>query len=184
MQLNIWDTFSKGHLLFEFCSSIPLPSQVNKLSVSKLLCNHTLITHLFFQAHPPQVAIKLAGCTYLVSMHHESSTLAQNKRALHAKATVKEHHYEKKLSFEDMRCPHTLLLYCLEQWGQQTGGVAIVPVSWVWVLSMGSGSPGPAGRSFRMLGGSSAPGWFFRIWALRLLALLYTWRVMIGVTSF
>lgn len=66
----------------------------------------------------------------------------------------------------------TLLLYCLEQWGQQTGGVAMVPVSWVWVLSMGSGSPGPAGRSFRMLGGSSAPGWFFRMWALRLLALL------------
>lgn len=66
----------------------------------------------------------------------------------------------------------TLLLYCLEQWGQQTGGVAMVPVSWVCVLSMGSGSPGPAGRSFRMLGGSSAPGWFFRMWAFRLLALL------------
>lgn len=55
----------------------------------------------------------------------------------------------------------------------------MVPVSWVWVLSMGSGSPGPAGRSFRMLGGSSAPGWFFRMCALRLLALLYTWRVKI-----
>lgn len=55
----------------------------------------------------------------------------------------------------------------------------MVPVSWVWVLSMGSGSPGPAGRSFRMLGGSSAPGWFFRMCALRLLALLYTCRVKI-----
>lgn len=47
------------------------------------------------------------------------------------------------------------------------------------MLSMGSGSPGPAGRSFRMLGGSSAPGWFFRICALRLLALLYTCRVKV-----
>lgn len=54
-----------------------------------------------------------------------------------------------------------------------------MPVSWVWVLSMGSGSPGPAGRSFRMLGGSSAPGWFFRMCALRLLALLYTCRAKI-----
>lgn len=79
-----------------------------------------------------------------------------------------------RLSSEATRQPHTLLLYCLEQWGQQTGGVAMVPVSWVWVLSIGSGSPGPAGRSFRMLGGSSAPGWFFRMCALRLLALLYT----------
>lgn len=79
----------------------------------------------------------------------------------------------------EARTPHTLLLYCLEQWGQHTGGVAMVPVSCVWVLSMGSGSPGPAGRSFRMLGGSSAPGWFFRMCALRLLALLYTCRAKI-----
>lgn len=57
----------------------------------------------------------------------------------------------------------TLLLYCLAQCGQHTGAVAMVPVSWVCVLSMGSGSPGPAGRSFRMLGGNSAPGWFFRM---------------------
>ena len=68
----------------------------------------------------------------------------------------------------------TLLLYCLAQCGQQTGAEAMVPVSWVWVLSMGSGSPGPAGRSFLMLGGSSEPGWFFRMWAFLLLALLYT----------
>lgn len=52
----------------------------------------------------------------------------------------------------------TLLLYCLAQCGQQTGAVAMVPVSWVWVLNMGSGSPGAAGRSLRMLGGNSAPG--------------------------
>lgn len=68
----------------------------------------------------------------------------------------------------------TLLLYCLAQCGQQTGAVAMVPVSCVWVLSMGSGSPGAAGRSFRMLGGSSAPGWFFSMCAFLLLALLYT----------
>lgn len=55
----------------------------------------------------------------------------------------------------------TLLLYCLAQCGQQTGAVAMVPVSWVWVLNMGSGSPGAAGRNFLILGGSSAPGWFF-----------------------
>ena len=70
----------------------------------------------------------------------------------------------------------TLLLYCLAQCGQQTGAEAMVPVSWVWVLSMGSGSPGAAGRSFLMLGGSSEPGWFFRMWAFLLLALLYTCR--------
>lgn len=66
----------------------------------------------------------------------------------------------------------TLLLYCLAQCGQQTGAVAIVPVSCVCVLNMGSGSPGAAGRSLRMLGGNSEPGWFFRIWAFLLLALL------------
>lgn len=66
----------------------------------------------------------------------------------------------------------TLLLYCLAQCGQQTGEVAMVPVSWVCVLNMGSGSPGAAGRSFLMLGGSSAPGWFFRMCAFLLLALL------------
>lgn len=69
---------------------------------------------------------------------------------------------------------HTLLLYCLAQCGQQTGAVAMVPVSWVCVLSMGSGSPGAAGRNLRMLGGNSAPGWFFKMWAFLLLALLYT----------
>lgn len=68
----------------------------------------------------------------------------------------------------------TLLLYCLAQCGQQTGAVAMVPVSWVCVLNMGSGSPGAAGRNLRMLGGSSAPGWFFSMWAFLLLALLYT----------
>lgn len=68
----------------------------------------------------------------------------------------------------------TLLLYCLAQCGQQTGAVAMVPVSWVCVLNMGSGSPGAAGRNLRMLGGNSAPGWFFSMWAFLLLALLYT----------
>lgn len=50
----------------------------------------------------------------------------------------------------------------------------MVPVSWVCVLNMGSGSPGAAGRNLRMLGGNSAPGWFFSMWAFLLLALLYT----------
>lgn len=97
MQLNVWGTFSKGHLFFEFCFSIPLPFQVNRWTVSKLLCNHTLITHSFLlSSSSHHFAIKLTGCTCLVSMQHESSTLAYNKRALHAKPTVKEHHYEKE----------------------------------------------------------------------------------------
>lgn len=75
-------------------------------------------------------------------------------------------------------CKLTLLLYCLAQCGQQTGAEAMVPVSWVCVLSMGSGSPGAAGRNLRILGGNSAPGWFFSMWAFLLLALLYTCTVI------
>lgn len=124
------------------------------------------------------LALKQPDCARTVSTQHKTSTLTVKKRGLlvdrHVTETMVKQHPQEEAVWG--RNPHTLLLYCLEQWGQHTGGVAMVPVSCVWVLSIGSGSPGPAGRSFRMLGGSSAPGWFFRMCALRLLALLYTCR--------
>lgn len=173
-------TFSKGHLfcvLFPCSSSLQLPeSSLQGLPFMIMLWQLFSTNPLFMDF----LALKQADCTCTVSTQHKISTLRRRELCLWTDRWQRP--WWKSIPRErlpEARTSHTLLLYCLEQWGQHTGGVAIVPVSWVWVLSMGSGSPGPAGRSFRMLGGSSAPGWFFRMCALRLLALLYTCRAKI-----
>lgn len=174
-----YDFFLKSSFLC-FVSLLISPVTIREQSPSPSIHDHALVTfwhkssiHGIFG---PKTSRLCLHCQHTAQNQH-----SEKKRALLVdrqvtETVVKEHPQGEAVWGQNSR---TLLLYCLEQWGQHTGGVAIVPVSWVWVLSMGSGSPGPAGRSFRMLGGSSAPGWFFRMCALRLLALLYTCRAKI-----
>lgn len=170
-----------GKVIFSvFCFPAHLPCNYQR-AVSKPFSSWLCFGNFSAQTWHP-LALKQPDCACTVSTHITKLALWLRRRELCLWTDRWQRPWCKSMPTErlsETRTPHTLLLYCLEQWGQHTGGVAMVPVSWVWVLSMGSGSPGPAGRSFRMLGGSSAPGWFFRMCALRLLALLYTCRVKI-----